>query len=45
MEDKEGRKYKNDEFKINCKYDENGEKLETIIERAFKSYYQFKMKT
>lgn len=46
MDDKQTtRKYKNDEFKINCIYDENGKTLFNVIEEAFKSYYEYKIKT
>lgn len=46
MEKKEKiRNYKNDEFKINCIYDEQGKSLPKIIEEAFKSYYELKSNT
>jgi len=44
-DDKSTRKYKNDEFKINCIYNEKGKKIFTIIEEAFKSYYNLKINT
>jgi hypothetical protein len=46
MEDKSKvRKYKNDEFKINCIYSKDGKTLNKIIEEAFKSYYELKVNT
>jgi len=43
--DKSTRKYKNDEFKINCIYDEKGKTIFKIIEEAFKNYYKLKTNT
>lgn len=41
MEDKDIRKYKDDEFKINLFYDEKGKTLNDIIEDAFQNFYQY----
>lgn len=37
------REYRNDDFKINCIYKEDGKPLNKIIEEAFKSYYDLKI--
>lgn len=37
------REYKDDNFEIYCIYDEKGEKLTDVIEKAFKSYYDLKI--
>lgn len=43
MEEKNNiRKYKDDDFKINCIYKEDGKTLTKIIEEAFKNYYALK---
>ena len=40
MEKKEKRTYNTkSDFKINCIYDNEGEKVEKVIERAFSIYY------
>lgn len=44
-EKKDIRKYKTDEFKINCFYNEKGKPIFQIIEEAFKSYYNLKINT
>ncbi len=39
------KKYKNDEFKINCIYNEKGKNIFRVIEEAFKNYYDLKANT
>ena len=43
MDNKQARKYKNDEFKINCIFNKDGKTLKKIIEEAFRGYYRVKM--
>ena len=38
------RKYKDDDFKINCIYKKDGKTLNKIIEEAFKDYYFLRVK-
>ena len=46
MEDnKKVRKYKDEEFKINCIYSKDGKTLTKIIEEAFKNYYELNVNT
>ncbi len=46
MDEKQNtRKYKNDEFKINCIYNDEGKSIFKVIEEAFKSYYDLKINT
>ena len=41
--EKETRTYKNDNFKINIIYDNNGKTIYKIIEEAFKNYYNLRL--
>ena len=45
VDKEDARKYKNDEFKINCIYNKNGKKIEQIIEESFRGYYRLKVNT